>query len=288
MDIGIPPTCLGEINPQTWQNDPSLWRASLPVRGLDDHKYRFGHALLLGGARMTGATRLASRAALRVGAGLVTLACPAEIFPIYAQGSLSVITLPLEDDQDFSALLDDQRHNAVLLGPGLGVTDATRRAVLETLSRDKAVVLDADALTVFQDQPEALSAALHGRCVLTPHDGEFRRVFADLADSDKLARARAASERSGAVVLLKGADTVIAAPDGRAIINANAPPDLATAGAGDVLAGLIVGLLAQGVPPFEAAAAGVWLHGATATAVGPGLIAEDLPDALPRTLGGLR
>ncbi|MDH3475459.1 MAG: NAD(P)H-hydrate dehydratase [Rhodospirillales bacterium] len=282
-DIGIPETVLNEIAPRTWENGPGLWAAAYPRREAEDHKYRFGHAVVLGGATVTGAARLAARAALRVGAGLVSVACPREALTIYALSSASVITRPLDTEADFAALLAEPRHNAFLLGPGNGVTAETRARSLAALGAGKAVTLDADALTVFQDQPEALFAAIDGPTVLTPHEGEFQRLFPDL-EGDKLSRARAAAARCGAAVLLKGADSVIAAPDGRAAINANAPPALATAGTGDVLAGLVAGLLAQGMAPFEAACAGAWLHGESASGLGPGLIAEDLPEALPAVL----
>ncbi len=282
-DIGIADSVLGEIAPRTWENGPALWSKGFPRRRLSDHKYRFGHTVVLGGATMTGAARLAARAALRVGAGLVSLACPREALTIYALAMASVITRPLDGDADFADLLADPRHNAVLLGPGNGVTPETRARVLTTLGAGKAVVLDADALTVFQDEPESLFAGLQGTCVLTPHEGEFTRIFPDL-EGGKLARVRAAAARSGAVVLLKGADTVIAAPDGAAVINSNAPPALATAGSGDVLAGLVVGLLAQGMNGFAAACAGAWLHGEVASDLGPGLIAEDLTERLPEVL----
>jgi NAD(P)H-hydrate epimerase len=264
---------------------------------------------------MTGAGRLAARAALRAGAGLVTVGCPPEALPIYAISMPSAITAPIASEADFAALLADPRKNAVLLGPGNGVGGATRARALAALAAGpqadpgtgpqaglgegprsgpgagRATVIDADALTSFQDRPEALfeavSEAVAGPCVLTPHEGEFRRLFPDL-EGDKLSRARAAAVRSGAVVLLKGADSVIAAPDGRAAINANAPAALATAGTGDVLAGLVVGLLAQGMSSFDAACAAVWLHGAAGAACGPGLIAEDLSEALPGVLGRLR
>ncbi|MHC4984250.1 MAG: NAD(P)H-hydrate dehydratase [Planctomycetota bacterium] len=286
-DIGIPDTVLEEIAPRTWENGPDLWAGGYPRRGAADHKYNFGHAVVLGGATMTGAARLAARAALRIGAGLVTVACPREALAIYALSTPSIITQPLDGEQDFADLMADPRRNAILLGPGNGVSAETRTRVLAALKGGaRAVVLDADALTVFQDDPGALFTEIRGPCVLTPHEGEFARLFPDL-DGDKLACARRAAERSGAVVLVKGADTVIAAPDGAAVINANAPPDLATAGAGDVLAGLVLGLLAQGMATFDATCASAWLHGEVATILGPGLIAEDLPDALPEALGRL-
>ena len=202
------------------------------------------------------------------------------------------MTRGFDGAEGFRALLEDRRKNAVLLGPGNGVGEATRRNVLAALAAGKACVLDADALTSFAGQPQALFRAVgeSSACLLTPHDGEFARLFGETVgrELDKVARARAAAELSGACVLLKGPDTVIAAPDGRAAINANAPPELATAGAGDVLAGIALGLMAQGMPAFEAAAAAAWLHGAAAQALGPGLIAEDLSDALPPVLRALR
>ena len=285
-DIGIPAQVLDEIAPGTVENGPGLWRQRIPVRGPADHKYRFGHALVVGGSAMTGAARLAARGAMRVGAGLVSVACPREVLPIYALSSASLITMPLDVEADFADLLADRRRNAVLIGPGNGVGAETRSRALMALAAGPAVVLDADALTVFQDSPGDLLAAIRGPCVLTPHEGEFARLFPDLA-GDKLTRARAAAALSGAVILLKGADTVIARPDGFAAINANAPPSLAVAGAGDVLAGMILGLLAQGLTPFDAAAAAAWLHGAAATAAGPALLAEELPEALPIVLGRL-
>jgi NAD(P)H-hydrate epimerase len=288
-DIGIPDSVLVRAPPTTFENQPALWAQAYPWRGPDDHKYRFGHVVVVGGATVTGAARLAARAALRVGAGLVTLACPREALSIYALAMPSVITAPLEAAGDVDDLLSDPRKNAVLLGPGNGVTEETRGRVLATLGAGKRTVLDADALTVFEAEPGALFAAIGDAAVLTPHEGEFARLFPDLASAgSKLSRARAAAAASGAVVLLKGADTVIAASDGRAAINANAPPELATAGAGDVLAGLVVGLLAQGMAAFEAACAACWLHGEAAGRIGPGLIAEDLSEALPAVLNTLR
>lgn len=281
-DIGIPAAVLDTIRPRAWVNHPALWGGTFPWPGADSHKYRRGHAVVVGGARMTGAGRLAARAALRAGAGLVTVACPTEAFVIYAAGCASLIVHPVSDEADFQELLDDPRRNAILIGPGGGRGAGTRARVLAALEAGKACVIDADALTTFADRPEALLDRLDDRCLLTPHEGEFGRLF-DL-DGDKLARARAAAADSGAVVLLKGADTVVAAPDGRATINAGAPPWLATAGAGDVLAGIALGLIAQGMPTFEAASAAAWLHGEAAAAFGPGLISDDLPDALPGVL----
>ena len=292
-DIGIPETVLRDIRPGCFENGPDLWAACYPRRGPQDHKYQFGHALLVGGDTMTGAARLASRAALRVGAGLVTLACAEKLLPIYALASPSVITAPLGERGDFRALLADHRKNAVLLGPGNGISHQTRGRVLAALAAGKRTVLDADALSGFESDPAALFDAIAqagaGAAVLTPHDGEFTRLFGDLnSGADRLTRARAGAEASGAVVVLKGGDTVIADADGRAAINANAPPDLATAGTGDVLAGLVVGLLAQGMPAFEAAAAACWLHGEAAARLGPGLISEDLSEALPAVLADLK
>lgn len=288
-DIGIPERVLDEIRPRTFVNHPDLWKHGFPWPTADGHKYARGHAVVLGGGRMTGAARLASVAALRAGAGLVTVACPPEAFAIYAVGSPSVIVAPVADDAEFAALLEDGRKNAVLLGPGAGVGVHTRARVLAALVGGKACVLDADALTSFAGNPADLFDRLNRRCLLTPHEGEFARLFGDGEEGgDKLARARAAAARTGAVVLLKGADTVVAAPDGRAAINLNAPPDLATAGSGDVLAGIALGLVAQGMGTFEAACAAVWLHGEAAAAHGPGLIAEDLPGLLPVALRRLK
>ena len=276
-DIGIPASVLDGIAPRLWRNGPALW--TIPPPALTDHKYARGHAVILGGARMTGAARLAARAALRGGAGLVTIAAPEEAFAIYATGEPGVLVERRDGVEQFEAAIADPRRNAVLVGPGAGVGMETRRAAIAALRAKKNVVLDADAITSFADDPEALFARIASPCLLTPHEGEFSRLF-DLS-GDKVARARAAAARSGATVLLKGADTVIAAPDGRAAINANAPADLATAGSGDVLAGFALALMARGMDAFDAAAAAAWLHGEAGTVAGPGLIAEDLPEALP-------
>ena len=285
-DIGIPAATLGEIQPTTFANAPALWQEDLPRPTRAGNKYHRGHAVVVGGDEMTGAARLAAEAARRTGAGLVTIGSAPCVHAIYASGRPGTIVARIADDAALHTLCSDRRRNALLIGPGAGVSAQTRQRVLMLLGLAKPSVLDADALTVFRDDPLRLFAAIKAPCVLTPHEGEFVRLFP--APGDKLARARAASARSGAVILLKGADTVIAAPDGQAAINSDAPPDLATAGSGDVLAGIVLALLAQGVPAFAAAAAAVWLHGRAARLVGPGLIAEDLIDALPHTLAGLR
>jgi len=288
-DIGIPAAVLDDIGPTLVENTPALWLGRFPWPRLQDHKYRRGHLLIAGGEVMTGAARLAARGARRIGTGLVTVACTQVNHPVYAADSAGLITAVADDEAAVAALLADQRRNALLIGPGHGVTQQTRARALAGLAARKACVLDADALTVFADHPQQLFDAAHSPCLLTPHEGEFARLFPDLAEMPgKLARARQAAARAQMTVLLKGADTVIAAPDGRAAVNSNAPPTLATGGSGDVLAGIAAGLLAQGLPPFEAACAAAWLHGDAAAAFGPGLIAEDIPDQLPAALARLR
>lgn len=277
VDIGIPESVLTDIAPTTIENTPALWCAAVfGQMQATDHKYDRGHVVVAGGAEMTGASRLCARAARRAGAGLVTLAVPAQSWAVYAAGDPGTM---VEIRDDFAGNIKDPRRNAVVLGPGLGHGPATRAMVLSALAGgQRRVVLDADALSAFTDAPDELFDAITGPCVLTPHEGEFKRLFGGAGD--KLRRARDAAHRSGAVVVLKGADTVIADPDGRAAINASAPPWLGTAGAGDVLAGIIGGLLARGTGAYEAAAAAVWCHGRAGHIVGPGLIAEDIADAL--------
>lgn len=295
--IGIEAGVLASIRPPCHENEPALWRERFPWPTPEGHKYRRGHAVIVGGGTMTGAGRLAARAAARVGAGLVTIGAPTAALPIYALAAHAVILAKVDSEPDFARLIEDPRRNAVLLGPGAGADTTTRMRVLAALAAGKRCVVDADALTAFADDPDHLCRAVQraggdGAAVLfTPHDGEFARLFPDIAKTradDKLARARAAAARSGATVLLKGHDTVIAAPDGRAAINANAPAELATAGAGDVLAGLAIGLLAQGLSAFDAGCTAAWLHGAAAAAFGPGLIADDLVDAVPAALRQLK
>jgi NAD(P)H-hydrate epimerase len=284
-DIGTPESVLTTIMPGTFENDPALWLPQLPRPGDGDNKYTRGHALIAGGYPMTGAARMAARAAARAGAGLTTIAVSEAALPVYAAALTSIMVTSIAVPADFDRLLQDTRISAFLIGPGAGTGEETRTRALAMLATGRATVLDADAITAFRDDPGVLDRAIAGPCVITPHEGEFARVFD--ARGDRLTRARAAARRCGAVIVLKGSDTVIAAPDGRAIINTDAPPGLATAGSGDVLAGIILGLLAQRMDPFLAAAASVWLHGAAAAAFGPGLLAEDLPDLLPGVLRDL-
>lgn len=295
-EIGIPVAVLGRIELKAWENAPVLWRDRMPWPRPGDHKFSRGYLVVCGGATMTGAARLAARAGQRVGAGIVSIAVPPESFAIYAAALQSILVRPIEDLFDFNVLMSDPRVTSVVIGPGNGVLPATRAQAKAALEAGKASVLDADALTIFSEPPQGPAelfqtiAASRGACVLTPHEGEFARLFASsgLLRGNKLSSAVQAARLSGAIVVFKGFDTVIAAPDGRAVINSNAPATLATAGAGDVLGGLIGGLMAQGMAPFEAACAATWLHGAAAASHGPGLIAEDVIDRLPETLQTLR
>lgn len=285
-DIGIPDTVLQAITPAQSANQPELWARKFPWPKLDDHKYSRGHAVVTGGRHMTGAARLAAQAAQRVGAGLVTAIVPSEAFVVYKITLSSVLVHSFLDTASFAEFVGERRVSACLVGPGNGVSGGVRERALAALRTGKPIVLDADALTVFEDATELLFDTISGPCVLTPHDGEFARLFDN--EGDKLTRVRRAAALSGAVVVLKGADTVIAAPDGRAAINDNAPPDLATGGSGDVLAGFVTGLLAQGLDPFDAACMAVWLHGAVAAEFGPGLVADDLIATLPVVLRRLK
>jgi hydroxyethylthiazole kinase-like uncharacterized protein yjeF len=290
VDIGIEAQVLDEIRPQAFENTPQFWRRSFPVPKIEGHKYARGHVLVVSGdIATTGAARMSARGALRSGAGLVTLASPRDALAVNAAALTAVMVRAVDTVVEFAELFGDRRYNACVIGPGAGVGERTADFVHTALSAKRALVLDADALTSFAAAPdrlfESIKASHDPQVVLTPHEGEFPRLFSDISNKhpnrSKLERVRVAAERSGAVVLLKGPDTTVAAPDGRATIAANAPPWLATAGAGDVLAGMIAGLLAQGVPAFEAASMAVWMHGEAAREAGPGLIAEDLPEVLP-------
>jgi hydroxyethylthiazole kinase-like uncharacterized protein yjeF len=289
-DIGIDPQVLSVIAPQTFENVPAIWQRAFPVPHIDGHKFARGHVVAVsGGIAATGAARLAARGALRAGAGLVTLASPRDALTVNAAALTAVMVRGVDTPVEFAELLEDKRFNTCMIGPGAGIGERTRDLVHTALAAKRHLVLDADALTSFADAPERLFEQIRAQpetdVVLTPHEGEFPRLFSDLSNKhpgrSKLERVRDAAVRSGAVVLLKGPDTTVAAPDGRATIASNAPPWLATAGAGDVLAGIIAGLLAQGVPAFEAASMGVWMHGEAGRTAGPGLISEDLTETLP-------
>ncbi|MDF2619520.1 MAG: carbohydrate kinase, YjeF related protein [Xanthobacteraceae bacterium] len=284
-EIGINPAALDEIRPRAFENVPAVWEGCFPVPRIDGHKYTRGHLVAVSGpAQATGATRLAARAALRAGAGLVTVACPAAALPIHAANLSAIMVRPADDAADLARLLADQRLTTVVIGPGVGVGQGARDRL--AACADRRLVLDADLITSFKGDVDTLAALIKNSpaAIATPHDGEFARLFDRCPDilgaPSKLERARAGAARLGAVIVLKGPDTVVASPDGRAAVAANAPPWLATAGAGDVLAGIAGGLLAQGMPAFEAAAAAVWLHGEAAREAGPGLVADDLIDAL--------
>jgi NAD(P)H-hydrate epimerase len=288
-EIGIDAATLDAVSGSLWLDDPALWRRQFPTGEPSQHKYRRGHALILGGpASSLSAARLAAHAALASGAGLVTLAVR-EVEALAGGHPQAVMQRVAPDAAAFADLLTDTRRNAVLIGPGAGVDASTRLCVEQALASRRACVLDADALTCFADDPGHLFARITtttNPIVLTPHAGEFARLFGR-SDADKLTQARDAAQRSGSVLIFKGPDTVIAAPDGRAAINRHAPPALASAGTGDVLAGIVTGLLAQGMPGFEAACAAVWLHGDAGYRAGAALIADDLPRAIQAARAGL-
>ncbi len=274
-DIGIAPGILAAVQPEIAENHPQLWSARWPWPDECTHKYARGHLAVAGGGMATsGAARLAARAGLRSGAGLVTCVMPSSALMIYALHHTAVMNRPVDNTEEFEAFIRERKVSAIAAGPGQGVSERTRGLVLAALRSGVPVVLDADGLTTFEETPDILFESLHGSCVLTPHEGEFRKLF-DRTES-RLDDVRCAASKAGCVVILKGPDTVIAAPDGRVLINTNGVPYLATAGSGDVLAGLIGGLLAQGVGPFDAAAMAVWVHADAARRYGPGLVADDL------------
>jgi len=278
------------------ENSPTLWKNLFPQVKPADNKYTRGH-LLINGAPLdsTGATKLAAFAAARAGAGMVTVACEEEALPVYAASFQSIMAKPMDDGQ-FMDFMRERKISAILLGPGNRTTDAAKKRVLEVLkNKTMRTVLDADAISAFERDRNLLFNSLHPNCVLTPHEGEFKRLFSLKAhpanvkqdDSERVAAAVAAAKASNAIIVLKGNTTVIAAPDGRTVTNSNAPTNLATAGSGDVLAGIIAALFAQNMPCFEATCAGVWLHTEAAKLAGAGLIADDLPGLIPQVLGKL-
>jgi hydroxyethylthiazole kinase-like uncharacterized protein yjeF len=267
------------------ENGPALWRAAFPWPKTDAHKTERGRMVVVSGdAWSTGAARMAARAGLRIGAGLVTVLSPPDACAVNAAHLEAVMLKPFADRAEL--LRGAQGCNVAVIGPGAGITPETRLNLLALAQAGSALVVDADIFSVFRDTPDALFEVLTPRDVMTPHAGEFERIFPGLLKSsaEKISAARAAAKAAGAVVLLKGADTVVAAPDGRAVVNTNAAPWLATAGAGDTLAGFIAGLIAQGMESFAAACAGAWIHGEIGRAFGPGLIAEDLPEGAPAVL----
>ncbi len=289
-DIGIPVTVLEDISPGTFTNDPDFWLRFFPKLKIDGHKYDRGHAVVVSGPmERTGAARLAARTALRSGSGLVTLATSKSAFYINAAQVTAVMVDPYDGPVGLSDVLSDTRITAVLIGPGAGADPEVKDLVSSVLGSQATAVLDAEGITAFSEAPaelfDQIKTRLPALTIMTPHEGEFKRVFPELDEEpSKLERARRAAEISGAVIILKGPDTVVAHPGSLAAVNENAPPWLATAGSGDVLSGLVTGLAAQGMAAFDAAAAAVWIHGELAQAFGPGMIAEDMADLLPGIL----
>jgi ADP-dependent NAD(P)H-hydrate dehydratase / NAD(P)H-hydrate epimerase len=266
------------------ENSPSLWLENFPRRVTDSHKYDFGHTLIFGAPKMTGATRLAAEACARIGAGLTTVIATGESANIYRE-TLAPHVIVEDMNPDIAAHFKDKRRNAVLIGPGGGQDYSGLQSHISAASRGGiGTVIDADGLNALAESK--CFELLSGQCVLTPHEGEFGRLFPDIT-GDRQFMAREAARRTGAVLVLKGPETIIAVPDGDVVVNSNAPPNLATAGTGDVLAGMITGLLAQGMTPFQAACAAVWMHGEAACLAGPGLVAADLQAQIPRVLRGL-
>lgn len=291
-DIGIPDRVVAEVAGGIFLNTPDVWIGAYPWPRIDGHKYKRGHAVAVSGpAHATGAARLAARAALRAGAGLVTVSAPKAALPVLAASLEAVMVRDANGAAGLKKLLSDERLNAVLLGPGNGVGKATKAAVEAAAKAKRALVLDADAISSFAGEAGKLAKVLKANrieALCTPHDGEFAKLFAKDPKvpgiDSKIEKVRAAAKFLGVSILLKGADTVVAAPDGRATVANNAPPWLATAGAGDVLGGIALGLIAQGMPAFEAGCAAVWLHGEAAKQAGFGMTAEDLQPALKKVL----
>jgi NAD(P)H-hydrate epimerase len=281
-DLGVAEDVFAAVPVDVFANEPDLWRDAFPWPTAEGHKYTRGHALVLGGAKLTGAARLAAHASARMGAGLVTIAAKPSVVPIYAAWRADLMIARISSREDFRALLNDKRVNAVLLGPGAGADRRLSDAIAAALDAKVGLVLDADCFRVLAGPAKALVKRLNARVLMTPHEGEFTRLFGSAAP--RLPAALKAARETGATILLKGSDTVIAGPDGKAIINADAPPDLATAGSGDVLAGLALGMVANHLPPLLAGAVACWVHGRAAALFGPGLVAEDIADMVPDVL----
>tara|TARA_B100001105_G_scaffold252249_1_gene243430 strand:+ start:1905 stop:3404 length:1500 start_codon:yes stop_codon:yes gene_type:complete len=286
-DIGIPDSVIQKIKPTIFLNSPKLWNKKFPWPSYQDHKYSRGHALVMGGEEMTGAARLAARACLRIGSGLVTIAANKSSSKIYKMEMPEILSVTVDSLHDLKKIISDKRKNVFLVGPGIGVSRLSSKKVLLLLSKKRPCVLDADAISAFKDSPKKLFKSVFPRCVLTPHEGEFARLFPKIAkrkNINKVAKCVLAAFDANGVVLLKGSDTVISRPDGLSVVNCNAPPTLATAGSGDVLAGIITGLIAQGMNSFDASVSGAWIHGEAAKLFGPGLVADDLPNLIPLVL----
>jgi len=285
IDIGIPDDIILEVTENLYENTPELWRLDYHPPTSSDHKYTRGHAFIIGGDILTGASCMAAFSALRTGAGLATLCCPKDTFGIYASYNANVMVTPFRSQEELLHLIKNKKNNVILIGPGAGRSDPLKKLVLELLKLQRPMVLDADALSVFQDAPQLLLNALHKNCVLTPHAGEFDKLFSNSPLSPhKIVRVQNAAKKAGCTIVLKGSDTLIATPHHATAINTNAPAYLATAGTGDVLAGIILGFLAQKMPPFKAACAGVYIHGHIAQKIGFGLIAEDLIPVIPHSI----
>lgn len=283
-DIGIPDKNVEYIKPDIFINCCELWQDKLPKYNGDIHKYHKGHAVIVSGDKIhTGASRLAAAAAQRIGAGLVSISSPDDALDIHAAALTSIM---IRKRQEISEDLRNEKFNSWCIGPAAGLTEETRQETIGLLTAGKKTVIDADAITVFENDPEELFKATRNNAnsVLTPHAGEFKRIFPELTEHDKISAAREAAVISGAIVIYKGSDTVIANPQGIAVVSENAPSNLATAGSGDVLAGIVCGLMAQNMEIFDAACAAQWIHSECGNIFGPGLISEDLPNLIPEVL----
>jgi NAD(P)H-hydrate epimerase len=285
-ELGVDPAIYAAIPVDLFANAPGLWADAFPWPTAQSQKYTRGHALILGGTRMTGAARLAAHAAQRIGAGLVTVAADPSVVALYAAWRADLLISPLATDDDFGGLLDDKRISGVLLGPGAGADARLKQSMTAALEAQTRLVLDADSFTILADRSNGLLDRLHANVLSTPHEGEFARVF--YPPVPRLGSAIRAAHETGATILLKGSDTIVAGPNGKAVINSGAPPDLATGGSGDVLAGLAVGLAANRLPPMLSAIISCWIHARAASLFGPGLIAGDIANLVPDVLKELK